>query len=175
MLSTLKGNFEVSARDGEFVRSAATDATFDYLNSSGDFKVAFPDLDKEAFPYRLVTFKGEIDRARLVNSVITVQSNALTITGVGEFDLRQRIIEAKGLVSVSMSANRVLKNIPLIGSLLGGRLVGIPLRVTGSFDQPEVSYLAPADVGMELVNMPLRILGAPLDAMRLFTPGGKTE
>ena len=81
----------------------------------------------------------------------------------------------KGLVSVSMPGNQVMKHIPIIGSLIGGRLVGIPLRITGSFDRPDVSYLAPADVGMELMNMPLRVLQAPLDAIRLFTPGAETR
>ena len=32
------------------------------------------------------------------------------------------------------------------------------------------TYLSPADVGTELLNIPVRILGLPLEAIRLFTP-----
>jgi hypothetical protein len=43
-------------------------------------------------------------------------------------------------------------------------------------ERPEVSYLSPGDVGKELLNLPMRILGAPLDAIRLFVPsGGKSD
>jgi len=44
---TLTSEFAFVARDGKFVRSASLDATFDYLNDTGDFNVAFPDLNKE--------------------------------------------------------------------------------------------------------------------------------
>jgi hypothetical protein len=69
----------------------------------------------------------------------------------------------------------VVRHIPLIGGLLGGSLVGIPVRITGSLDRPDITYLSPADVSAELLNVSLRILGAPLDAIRLFTPRGRTR
>ena len=49
LLSVLKGNFEINARDGEFVRSVGIDATFDYLNGTGDFDVNFPGLEQGNF------------------------------------------------------------------------------------------------------------------------------
>jgi len=175
LLQSLKGEFEVSARDGEFVRSAAVDRTFDYLNGTGDFNVAFPDLEKSAFPYRSVSAKGRIDGAKIVNGEFVIQAPPLTVTAQGGIDVEGKRIDLKGLVSVSMPGSQVIKHIPLIGGLLGGALVGIPIRITGSLDAPEVTYLSAADVGAELLNVPLRILGAPLDAIRLFTPSGKTR
>ena len=44
------------------------------------------------------------------------------------------------------------------------------MRITGSLEHPDVTYLSPADVGAELVNIPMRILGLPFEAIRLFTP-----
>jgi hypothetical protein len=44
------------------------------------------------------------------------------------------------------------------------------VRVTGELEHPHVTYLSPADIGAELLNIPLRILGMPIGAMRLFTP-----
>ena len=175
LLHSVKGDFEISARDGEFVRSSAADATFDYLNGTGDFKVAFPDLDKETFPFRLLSVKGRIDGDTLISDEVIIQATTLTITGQGKVDLRRRQTDAKGLISVAMPANQLIKYIPLIGPLVGGRLIGIPVRIFGSLDRPDVQYLAPADVGMELVKMPLRVLGAPLEAIKIFTPRGKAQ
>jgi AsmA-like protein len=168
--AALKGNFEFLARDGEFVRSPAMDATFDYLNSTGDFKFDFPDLNKQTFPFRRVSVKGKIDGESIVNDEIIIEASPYTITAQGRVDLKRSQVDVKGLVSVSMSSNQLIRRIPLIGAIVGGSLVGIPVRITGSLESPKVTYLSAADVGTELLNMPMRILGIPLDAMRLFTP-----
>ncbi|HTN70915.1 MAG TPA: AsmA-like C-terminal domain-containing protein, partial [Methylomirabilota bacterium] len=173
--SALKGDFQFSARDGEFVRSAGVDATFDYLNRTGDFAVEFPDLNKQAFPYRLLSAKGTIDGESLFSDEVIIQGSPLTVTGQGSVNLQRRQVDLKGLVSVALPAGQVIKRIPIIGAIVGGSLVGIPVRVRGSLDRPEVSYLSAGDVGAELLNLPLRILGAPLDAIRLFTPSGENR
>ncbi|MGE5305147.1 MAG: AsmA-like C-terminal domain-containing protein [Alphaproteobacteria bacterium] len=170
--SALKGNFELSARDGEFVRSAGIDATFDYLNATGDFKVEFPDLDRKAFPYRLVAVKGSIDGEILTANEVVVQSSQLDLSGQGKVDLARKQIDGKALVAVLRPVDEVIRQIPLVGSIFGGSLVAIPVRVTGSLKRPDVTYLSPEDVGMELLNVPMRILGLPMGAIRLFTPGG---
>jgi len=171
--SSLKGDFQLSARDGEFVRSAGIDATFDYLNKTGDFNVKFPDLNKQAFPYSVLTAKGKIDGETLLSDEIVIQATPLTVTGEGSFDLQRKQVDVKGLVSVGLPANQVIKSIPIIGAVIGGSLVGIPIRISGSMERPEVSYLSPADIGGELLSLPMKILGAPLDAIRLFVPSGE--
>jgi hypothetical protein len=168
----LKGNFELSARNGEFVRSPGIDATFDYLNATGDFKVAFPDLDREVFPYRFVGVKGRIEGEMLVGDEINVQASRLSLSGQGKVDLARKQIDGKVLIALLQPVDEVIRRIPLIGSIFGGSLVGIPVRVAGSLDRPTVTYLSPADVGMELLNIPMRIFGIPLEAIRLFTPSG---
>ena len=168
--SALKGSFEFSARDGEFVRSAGIDATFDYLNGTGDFAVNFPDLNKQSFPYRLLTARGTFDGGNVLSDEIIVQASPLTLTGQGSVDLRRKLVDVKGLIAVALPAHQVIKRIPVIGDIVGGSLIGIPLRVSGSLDRPQVTYLSPADVGTELLNLPMRVLSAPLDAIRLFTP-----
>jgi hypothetical protein len=171
--SALTGSFEFSARDGEFVRSAGIDATFDYLNGTGDFAVSFPDLNKQAFSYRMLTANGRIYGENIFADEVIIQASPLTVTGQGTVDLQRKQIDAKGLVSVALPAHQVVKRIPLVGAVVGGSLMGIPLRVSGSLDRPEVTYLSPGDVGAEILNLPMRILGAPLDAIRLFTPTGE--
>jgi len=173
LLSSLKGDFELSALDGEFVRSSAMDATFDYLNTTGDFKVVFPDLNKETFPFRLVSVKGRIDGETLVGDEIIVQSSLINLSGQGKIDLARKQVDGKGLIAVLKPVDEVISRIPVVGSLFGGSIVGIPVRVAGSLDRPEVTYLSPADVGTELLNMPLKILGIPLEAIKLFAPSGQ--
>lgn len=171
----VKGNFELSARDGEFIRSPGIDATFDYLNASRDFKVAFPDLNRETFPYRFIGFKGRIEGRMLIADEVNVDSSSVNLSGQGKVDLEGKRIEGKALVAVLKPVDEVLARIPGISSMLGGSLVAIPVRIAGSFERPEVTYLPPADVGTELLSIPLRILGMPLGAMRLFTPSANPQ
>jgi hypothetical protein len=172
LLRSLKGSFEMSARDGEFVRVPAADATFDYLNGTGDFKFAFPDLDKETFPYRLVRVKGSIDGELLVGDEIVVQSSVLEMTGQAKIDLAHKQVDGKGIVAVLKPVDEVISRVPVLGGVFGVSFLGIPVRVTGSLNRPQVAYLSPADIGAELLNMPMRIFGIPSQMIRLFTPGG---
>ncbi len=84
--------------------------------------------------------------------------------------LEQKTIDAKGLVTVLLPADKIIKNIPLVGSIVSGSMVGIPVEVTGGFEHPQVSYSSLAALGSEIVNIPLRILGLPLGMLQIFTP-----
>jgi len=171
----VKGNFELSARDGEFIQSPGIDATFDYLNASGDFKLAFPDLNKETLPYRVIGIKGRIEGKLLIADEVNVDSPLVNLSGQGEVDMESKRIDGKAIIAVLKPVDDVLARIPVIGSMIKGSLVGIPVRVAGPIERPDVSYLSPADVGAQLLNIPLRILEMPLEAMRLFTPSADPQ
>jgi len=174
---TLRGDFDFSARDGEILQSPTVDtpleAAFNYLNNTGDFSLVFPDLDKESFPFRLISSRGTVQGTSLVNDEVTLLSSLYTIAGTGRIDFEHKQIDARGLVSVLLPGDRIIRRIPVVGSFLAGSIVGIvgiPIRLTGSLEHPDVTYLAPKDVGAELLRIPVRILGLPLEAIRLFTP-----
>jgi hypothetical protein len=167
---SLAGEFDFVARDGKFIRSVGVDATFDYLNQTGDFSVAFPDLNREAYPYRLISAKGTVAGQSILAKEIIVEASPYAIAAQAKADLEQKTIDAKGLVTVLLPANNIIKNIPLVGSIVSASMVGIPIEVAGTFDQPQVSYSSAAALGAEIVNMPLRILKLPFEALHIFTP-----
>jgi hypothetical protein len=175
VLQSLRGQFDFSARDGQFQPSAnvgVLESTFNYLNEKGDFNLDFPDLNREAFPFRSIRFQGTVQGMTLVNDQLVIQSSLFIVSGDGRVDLEHQHIDAKGLVTVRLPGNRIIRRIPLVGSILGigGSILGIPVRVVGPLENPTVTYLSPTDVGAGLLNIPVRILGLPLEAIRLFTP-----
>jgi hypothetical protein len=172
---TLQGKFEFNARDGQLAPSPNTDtpleAAFDFLNRTGDFDIAFPDLDRESFAFRSINIRGSVEGMTLAQDELVIQSPLLTIAGQGRVDLENKQIDARGLVSVRIPGAGIVSRIPIFGPILDpSSLLGIPVRVTGPLENPNVSYLSPADVGAQLLNIPMRILGLPLEAIRLFTP-----
>ena len=167
---SLSGEFYFVARDGKVIRAEGVDATFDYLNDSGDFNVAFPDLTNAAMPYSLISGKGTVAGQSVFASELIIEASPYAITAQGKADFERNSIDGKGLVTVLLPADKILKNIPLIGSIVSGSIVGIPVSVSGSLERPEVSYLSPAALGAEIINIPLRILKLPLGMLQIFTP-----
>jgi AsmA-like C-terminal region len=176
ILQSLRGQFDFSARDGQLQPSpnldTALESTFNYLNEKGDFNVAFPDLDKESLPFRSLRIHGTVQGMTLANDQLVLQSSLYLISGDGKIDLEHQQIDAKGLITVRVPGQRIIGRIPILGPILGlgGSLLGIPVRVVGPLARPTVTYLSPTDVGSELLRLPVRILGLPLEAIRLFTP-----
>jgi uncharacterized protein YhdP len=166
LAQSLSGEFDITARDGKFVRAKTLDATFDYLNDTGDFKMAFPDLDKEAFPYRLVSAKGTVERQSILAKEIIIEASPYTITAQGSADLERKTIDGKGLVTVLLPAANIIKRIPLIGSILSGSMVGIPVEISGALDQPRVSYLRRRS--RRRVSIYRCTFEAPLDALQIL-------
>jgi hypothetical protein len=172
LAQSLSGEFDFVARDGKVIRAEGVDATFDYLNDSGNFNVAFPDLTYAAMAYSLISGKGTVEGQSVFASELIIEASPYAITAQGKADFQRNLIDGKGLVTVLMPASKILKSIPLIGSIVSGSIIGIPVSVSGSLERPDVSYLSPAALGAELVNIPLRILKLPLGMLQFFSPSG---
>ena len=82
------------------------EATFDFLNRTGHFDVAFPDLDRESFPFQSISIRGYVEGLTLVKDEFIIQSSLATITGNGKIDLEHQQIDARGLVSVTNTGGR---------------------------------------------------------------------
>jgi hypothetical protein len=167
---TLRGQFEFNAQDGQLAQSPNTntplEATFDFLNRTGHFDVAFPDLDRESFPFRSISIRGYVEGLALVKDEFIIQSSLATITGNGKIDLEHQQIELEAM-SVRMQGRDRQTHTHF-------RLYSHPPLYLEFRCQPAlnnlVSYLSPADVGAQLLSIPMKVFGLPLEAIRLFTP-----
>jgi hypothetical protein len=62
----------------------------------------------------------------------------------------------------------VIKRIPLVGNILGGTLVSIPVSVKGDLKKPDVTILSPAAVGEGLLGIMKRTVDVPLKIINPF-------
>jgi Protein of unknown function/AsmA-like C-terminal region len=99
-------------------------------------------------------FEGQFayNDGRLVFGKSSAYGSSIGVTGDGVFDLGKNTVSASGTVVPAYSLNRVLGNIPLLGSLItGGKNEGLfaaTYRVDGSIEEPKIdvnplSALAP--------------------------------
>ena len=80
------------------------------------------------------------------------------------------------LVAPFKTLDRIVAFIPLIGHILGGKLISIPFRAKGDLKDPDVTPLHPTAVGSEVLGILERTLKLPITIMQpVFSLGKKSK
>jgi hypothetical protein len=66
------------------------------------------------------------------------------------------------------NVHNVVKRVPLVGRVLGTRVVGVPVSVTGNLHDPRVVPLGPAAIGQTAVNLMEALIQAPIELLDPF-------
>ena len=86
-------------------------------------------------------------------------------------DFIRREEDLQVLVSPFGTVDAVVRRIPILGYILGGTLVSIPVAVRGDIDDPKVTPLEPAAVGKGLLGIVERTFKAPAHVISPILPG----
>lgn len=162
----LQGNFDVTAKDGRIYRYGLIASLFAFLNLTEILRGKLPDVVKQGFGYKSITANGEVQNGILNLEEVFIDGSSMGITSCGNVDLMGKKIDLKVLVSPFKTVDFVVRKIPLIGKLLGGNLVSIPVRITGDIENPSFSYLSPKAVGKKLLDITTGILKAPVKIIK---------
>jgi len=134
---------------------------FSYLNVTELLRGKLPDLGKEGFAYRTLTVRGEVNDGKVLLGELAMDAPSMGIAATGEVDLLRREEDLKVLVSPFGTVDAVVGKIPILGYILGGTLVSIPVAVRGDLDDPKVTPLDPAAVGEGLLGIVERTFKVP--------------
>jgi hypothetical protein len=93
----------------------------------------------------------------------------------GEIDIATQKIDFTIIVSPFKTIDRIINSIPGIRWILGGRLVGIPMKATGDIENPDVVALAPSAVGTSILEMLQRMLLLPIEIIQPLIPGMESQ
>jgi len=166
---SLRGNLDFTARDGRIYRTPFLSRILSLLSVTELFRGRLPDMRKEGLQYRSFTNRGEIQDG---NAMITaVLDGDLPMVGQGKVDLATQEFDLQILVAPTKTTNAVIRKIPVLGYILGGTLVQVPVRVTGTFEDPQVSLLEPAAVARNLLGIAERTFLLPVELIRPVLPG----
>ncbi|MBI5016692.1 MAG: AsmA-like C-terminal domain-containing protein [Deltaproteobacteria bacterium] len=172
LLRSSAGDVALSARDGRIYRFGLLAKVFAVLNVTEVFRGRLPDLFHEGFAYRTLEADASLERGTLVFRHATLDGASERIFWDGRVDLVKREVDLTVLVAPFKTIDAILAKIPVVGYLLGGRLVAIPLRVQGSLDDPSVVPLHPADIGAGLLGVVERTLKLPFHLIQPLLPSG---
>jgi len=142
LLSSLAGDVRAEMGPGTVTRIGRFGATMAKILSftsvrgllSGRF---LDDFSGKGLPYRTMTVQTTFDRGRMDVGAFTFQSDAMTMNARGRIDLLNERQDLQAQVEVLGIVNKVLQFVPIVGRAADA-LTAIPLRVTGSLDDPDV-------------------------------------
>jgi hypothetical protein len=67
----------------------------------------------------------------------------------------------------------IVKHIPVVGYILEGTLISIPLRVQGDLKDPRIIPLAPSQIGDDLMGIMKRTLKLPFKVVQPIVKGAE--
>jgi hypothetical protein len=169
-LDNLRGSVSLTARNGRVYRAIAFTRILEYLNTTNLIQGKFPDPEREGVAYDSIVLKGAMAHRVLGISQFIVVSPVANVTGRGSLNFDDQTIDSDYLVTPFPNADSVVKNIPILGDILGKSLVTIPVRVRGPLKDPTVTPLPPGQVSNDLVKMMDRILTLPFKIMSPLIP-----
>jgi hypothetical protein len=167
---SLRGNLHFLAKDGRIYRFELLAKIFALLNVTEILRGKVPDLAKEGFAYHAMEMKGRLQDGKLIFEEAVIDGSSTDIVCKGSIDPIGNKIDLTVLVAPFKTFDRIIRAIPLVRYLLGGKLISIPVRVTGDLEDPTVIPFSASAVGSELIGMMDRVLHLPFKIIQPLIP-----
>jgi len=158
----LTGNLTFSAEKGRIYRFGLLAKLLAILNVTEIYRGHVPDLAGEGFAYHSMSASAKLQGGKFTMEECSIDGASMGIACTGDIDLIRREMDLTILVAPFKTVDRIVDILPLIGSVLGGKLISIPFRATGNLEDPYVYPLPPKAVGSGLLGILERTLKLPL-------------
>jgi hypothetical protein len=172
---SLTGNLELTAEQGRIYRFGMLAKIFALLNVTEIYRGEVPDLSGKGFAYNSITANGAFEDGKLMIEGTSIDSPSMGIAIEGYIDLIKKKVNLVVLVAPFKTVDRIVKKIPLVGTILGGSLISIPFRAIGDLGNPDVIPLSPTAVGSGLLGILERTIKLPVTIIQPVLPGSKDE
>jgi hypothetical protein len=174
-LKSLTGNLVFTAEQGRIYRFGMLAKIFALLNVTEIYRGEVPDLRGKGFAYNSMTANGVFEDGKLIIKDTSIDSPSMGIAIEGDIDLIKKKVDLIVLVAPFKTVDRIVKHIPLVNTILGGKLISIPFRAIGDLGDPDVIPLSPTAVGSGLLGILQRTLKLPITIIQPVLPGSKDE
>jgi hypothetical protein len=156
LYSDLAGDLSFESENGLIHKMTLLSRLLSVLNI-----LKLPDIRQEGFRYHRIEVKARAEKGaiHLEKAVIDAENMALFFTG--EIYPLENRLDLTCLVAPFKTIDTIIQFIPVVNTILEGRLVSFPAKATGPIDDPVVTPLHPSAVGEGLINMFTSLLKSP--------------
>jgi hypothetical protein len=173
ILRSLGGKVVFSAEKGRILRFGLLAKMLAVLNITEIHRGEIPDLAGEGFAYQRMTARAHIKGGRLTMTECAIDGASMGIACGGDIDFVDSKMDLTILLAPFKTADRIVDFLPLVGHVLGGKLISIPFRVKGDLKDPDVIPLPPTAVGAGVLGILERTLKLPIAIIQPVLSGGK--
>ncbi len=170
LIRHLEGDAKITSENGRIYRLGLLAKILAVINVTEIFSGEVPEFDQEGFAYNRIEINGTLADGKFNIDNSFIDGKTMEIAFRGHIDVVAKTIDLQILVAPLKTVDRVVKYIPLIGEVLGGTLVTIPLRATGDLKDPTIIPISAKAVGSGLIGIMKRTLKLPI---KLVTPKKK--
>jgi hypothetical protein len=167
LVRNLKGTVRADARDGKVMKFALLGNILSMASVSSLMKADGPKLDDQGFPYRGLVIAGHFEDGRFIVDEGSFRSDALGLAANGWISATDFSSRLTVLVAPFGRLDRLVRDVPVLGYVVGGTFTSVPVGVSGDIRNPLVVPLGPRAVTSEVLGIFERTLKLPA---KLVTP-----
>ena len=172
---SFRGHVAFSAKEGRIYRFGLLAKILSILNVTEIYRGEVPDLTGQGFAYRSMKANAEFKGDQLILKECSIDGVSMGIACDGSIDLVEKKMDLTVLVAPFKTLDRIVDIIPLVGHVLGGKLISIPFHAKGDLQDPNVIPLPPMAVGAEVLGILQRTLKLPITIIQPIFPGEKSK
>lgn len=164
LLTEGSGHAQIRIRDGVLLKFSFLSKVFSLLNVSQIFTLHLPDMAQKGMPFTTLDATVGLAGGRLTTEDLAVTSNAMNLSLVGDYDLRQDRLDLVMGVKPFGTVDKIVSKIPLAGWILTGEskaLITAHFRIHGPGNAPEVEAIPITSVSEKVLGIFQRVLGLP--------------
>ena len=176
------GQVDIHIKDGVLRKFSFLSKVFSLLNVSQIFTLHLPDMASHGMPFTSLDGSIKLGEGRLTTEDLAVASNAMNLSLVGSFDLKQDQLDLLMGIKPFGTVDKIVSKIPLAGWILTGEnksLITAHFRIQGPSEAPEVDAIPITSVSEKVFGIFQRVLGLPgkmvSDVGELLQGGEKPE
>lgn len=165
LLESTWGALEFMAKDGRIYRYGLLAKVLAFVNLTEVFRGKVPGFAEKGLPYDSVEVEALVEDGRLALKKGLMMGPSVEIACTGAVDLMNKKYDLTYLVAPLKTVDSLAKKIPVLGRILGGTVVSIPVKVTGDWSNPTVKPLSASAVGSGVLGIMERALKLPVEVM----------
>lgn len=164
-LNTLKrnltGTIKMTSDGGRIFRLTLLSRILSVINISKLMEGKFPDIEQNGFAFNSIKITADVEKGKIILKQAVINGLDMTLLFVGWIDPFTSEIELTCLVAPFKTADSIIKKIPIINTMLGGRLISVPVKAVGTLNNPDVTVLHPSEVAKSVLKTMKDILTTP--------------
>lgn len=150
------GHLSLNAQNGRIYKWTFLSRLLSVLNI-----LHFTDITKEGIGYRSIVIEADITDSIIHLNKAIVDADNMALILSGWIDPLNDKMDLTCLVAPFKTIDTIIQHIPVVNTMLSGRLLSFPAKATGSMTDPQITSIHPSAVGKGLVNMLEDIIKTP--------------